>query len=150
MGKIGLDSNIFLCVLLPEATKTDKQNVAGSEKLLGSLSSSNIGVTSSIVFAEVAWAFLREEKDGEEMEGAKYVLKTMEGLKIISVSDEIAWKAGRLRRLYYSRKNQISYQDTIYLVTSISENVDALYTTDPDLLNISEPEVPIIEAKDVL
>ena len=77
MGKIGIDANVFLCVLLPESTKTDEENMKGSERLLGSLGSRNMGVTSSIALAEVAWAFLREEKSGEELEAVRYVILGM-------------------------------------------------------------------------
>nr|MDO8098759.1 type II toxin-antitoxin system VapC family toxin [Candidatus Njordarchaeota archaeon] len=145
--KIGVDANIFLCVLLPESTKTDEKNVIGSERILKSLSQ-GIGVTSSIVFAEAAWASLREGKDDIELEAVRHVIESMEGLKILEVDNDIAWNAGKLRRKYYTKELQISYQDAIYLVTCIEERVDSFYTTDSHLLELSA-EIPMIkEAKD--
>ncbi|MDI6640344.1 MAG: PIN domain-containing protein [Methanocellales archaeon] len=148
MGRIGLDANVFLSVLLPEATKTDRENVEGSERILNALAQGDhTGVTSSMVFAEIAWAFLREDKATEEMEGAKYVLESMSNLEIIPVSNDIAWGAGKRRRKYYKR-GQISYQDAIYLTACVLEKVDVLYTSDPDLLDIEKPETTIKQPKD--
>ncbi len=145
MGSIGVDANVFLCVLLPESTKTDKANVDGSERILKSFTKKP-GVTSSIVFAEVAWAFLREEKSDIELEAVRHVLETIEGMKIIKVDNEIAWNAGKLRRKHYGKELQISYQDAIYLATCIKERVEAFYTTDSHLLRLKE-KIPIEEAK---
>jgi predicted nucleic acid-binding protein len=146
LGEIGIDANILLCVLLPEATKTDEENVEGSERLLRSLGPDNLGIISSMVFAEVAWAFLREGKDGVELEAAKQVIEGMEGLEIVPVDNDIAWQAGKLRQKYYSKELQISYQDAIYLATCIRRGVEAFYTTDFHLLKVKE-KVPIFEAK---
>jgi predicted nucleic acid-binding protein len=146
LGEIGIDANILLCILLPEATKTGEENVKGSERLLRSLGPDNLAVTSSIVFAEVAWAFLREEKEGAELEAARQVIESIAGLKIIPVDNDIAWQAGKLRRKHYSKKLQISYQDAIYLATCIRRGVEAFYTTDSHLLKAKE-KVPIVEAK---
>ncbi|KXA91292.1 hypothetical protein AKJ57_01870 [candidate division MSBL1 archaeon SCGC-AAA259A05] len=148
MGRIGLDSNVFLCVLLPGATKTSRGNIDGSERVLKSLSGTNKGITSSIVLAEIAWAFLREGKGGPEMEGAKEVIEGTEGLEINPVDPHIAWRAGKLRGRHYEKESPISYQDTVYLATSLREKVDALYTTDPHLLKLEEEEIPIVEPKD--
>ena len=147
MGKIGIDANIFLCVLLPESTRADEENIKGSERVLRSLTKNN-GITSSIVLAETAWAFLREEKDGIELEAARHVIETMNGLEILKVDDNIAWDAGKLRRKHYSKELQLSYQDAIYLATCINEKVEAFYTTDSHLLKMSEETIKVIEAKD--
>ncbi|NOZ59427.1 MAG: hypothetical protein GXO66_07635 [Euryarchaeota archaeon] len=64
MGKIGLDANIFLCILLPESTIAGKENIEGCERILKSLGRGNTAITSTIVLAEIAWAFLREGKAG--------------------------------------------------------------------------------------
>lgn len=146
MGRIGIDANIFLCVLLPKSTITDKENLNGSEIILKSIGSENIGITSSIALAEVAWAFLRECKGGVELEAARNVIETMNGLEIIGVDNEIAWNAGKLRRKHYSKKVQLSYQDAIYLATCITEGVEAFYTTDAHLLEI-KAEIPVREAR---
>lgn len=145
MGRIGIDANVFLRVLLPESTKADKENVSGSERILSSIGSRNTGITSSIALAEIAWAFLREGKEGVELETARHVIETMRGLEIVSVGSSIAWEAGKLRRRYYAKESQLSYQDAVYLATCI-KRVEAFNTTDTHLLRI-EAEMPIIEAK---
>lgn len=138
MGRVGLDANVFLCVLLPESTIAGKQNIRGSEEILSSLGRDITAVTSTIVFAEIAWAFAREGKTGVEMEAAKKVIETMEGLNLVPVDADIAFQAGRLRRRHYSKKSQISYQDAIYLATCLKEQVKVFYTTDSHLLGLKE------------
>ena len=147
-GKVGLDANVFLCILLPEATKADKENIEGSEAIIEALTKKKIqSVTSSIALSELAWAFLREEKPIKEMEGGRYVLEEMlkESLEIIPVNNNIAWQAGKLRRKYYTKENMISYQDAIYLATCLNQTAKPLYTTDPHLL-ITE-EIKVLEPK---
>lgn len=146
MGRIGIDANIFLCILLPESTKTEGENVAGSERILKSIGSRNAGITSSIVMAEIAWAFLREGRDGIELEAARRVIEDMRGLKIVNVDTDVAWSAGKLRRKYYGKKLRLSYQDAVYLATCIREGVEAFYTTDAHLLKI-KTDMPIKEAR---
>ncbi len=138
MGKIGLDSNVFLCLLLPEASRTDPENVEGAGRLLRSLGRENQGVTSALLLAEVAWAFLREGKNGPEVEAARTIITSMEGLDVVAVTPDLAWLGGRLRGKHYSRERSISYQDSIYLATSIQAGCDALYSTDRHLLGIRE------------
>lgn len=147
MGTIGLDANIFLCILLPESTIAGKENIKGCERILKSLGRGNTGITSTIVFAEIAWAFLREGKAGVELEAARKVIEGMQGLKLVPVDSGIAFEAGKLRRQYYSKKFQISYQDAIYLTTCIRENVETFYTTDSHLLSLKE-KIEIKEPKD--
>ena len=146
MGKIGLDANIFMCILLPESTIAGEENIKGCERILKSLGKGNTGITSTIVFAEIAWAFLREGKEGMELEAAKKVIENMRGLEIVPVGNGTAFEAGKLRRRYYSKKFQISYQDAIYLTTCIKENAETFYTTDSHLLNLKE-KVAIKEPK---
>jgi predicted nucleic acid-binding protein len=147
VGKIGLDANIFLCILLPESTIAGNENIRGCERILKSLGMGNTGITSTILFAEIAWAFLREEKAGVELEAARKVIEGMQGLKLVPVDSGIAFEAGKLRRKYYSKKFQISYQDAIYLTTCLRENVETFYTTDSHLLSLKE-KIEIREPKD--
>lgn len=147
MGRIGLDSNIFLCLLLPEASKTDPENVERAGEVLRSLSRENQGVTSALLLAEVAWAFLREGKGAPEIEAARTVITSMERLDIRSVTPDLAWLGGRLRGKHYSRERSISYQDSIYLVTSIEAGCEVLYSTDRHLLGIREG-IRVVEPKD--
>lgn len=146
MGRIGLDSNVFLCVLLPEASRTDPENVHGARRILESLGRDNRGVTSALMLAEVAWAFLREGKRGPELEAAKSVITSIEGLEIESVTPNLAWSGGKLRAKHYSKTRSISYQDSIYLVTSIEGGAEILYSTDSHLLGIRE-SIPVVEPR---
>lgn len=148
-GEIGLDANVFLCVLLPEATKTEPDNVKGSEAILQALEKADIqAATSAIVLSEVGWTLLREKKPVREVEGARYVLEEMlkHTLRIIPVRNEIAWKAAWLRLKYYSKQNQLSYQDAIYLATCTVQKTDVLYTTDQHLLQTKE--VAVLQPRD--
>jgi len=145
VGRVGVDASIFLCVLLPGPTKAGESNIRGSEKLLRSVGRDSMAVTSSIVFAEVAWAFLREGKETVELEAAKQVIEGMGGLEIIPVDNEIAWLAGRFRRRYYSGKLQLSYQDALYLATCIQNGVKTFYTTDSHLLSIDEKSIQVLK-----
>ncbi len=43
----------------------------------------------------------------------------MKGSKLVPVDSGIAFEAGKLRRKYYSKRFQLSYQDAIYLATCI-------------------------------
>lgn len=138
MGRIGLDSNVFLCLLMPEASRTDPENVKGAGRVLRSLGRENHGVTSALLLAEVAWAFLREGKEGPEIEAARTIITSMEGLDIVAVTPDIAWLGGRLRGKHYSRERSISYQDSIYLVTSMEAGSEVLYSTDRHLMGIQE------------
>jgi len=146
LGRIGLDSNVFLCVLLPEASKTDPENVRGARRIIASLGTENRAVTSALVLAEVAWAFLREGKKGPELEAAKSVMTSIEGLEIESVTPDLAWSGGKLRAKHYSKDRSISYQDSIYLATSIDGGAEVLYSTDSHLLGIEE-SIPVVEPK---
>jgi predicted nucleic acid-binding protein len=140
-GEIGLDANVFLCVLLPEATKTAPDNVKGSEAILQALEKADIqATTSAIVLSEIGWALLREKKTAQDVEGARYVLEEMlkQTLRIIPVKNEIAWKAAWLRSKYHSEENQLSYQDAIYLATCTTQKIEVLYTTDQHLLQTKE------------
>ncbi len=147
MGRIALDANVFLSVLLPESTLTTRENIEGCERILRSIGKTHTAVTSTIVLAEVAWAFLRERKEGIELEAAREVIEEIPGLKLVPVDTDIAFSAGKLRKKYYSKELQISYQDAIYLVTSLREEAEIFYTTDTHLLRLKE-KIKIREPKD--
>jgi len=146
LGKIGMDANVFLSILLPESTKMDEENAAGSRRLIKSIGLENTGIVSSILMAEIVWAFLREDKGSVECKAVRGVIETVKGLEIINVDNGIAWNAGKLRKKYYSEKLPISYQDAVYLATCIKEGVEVFYTSDAHLLRI-KADVPIKEVK---
>jgi predicted nucleic acid-binding protein len=129
-----LDANIFLAVLIPEATKAAKDEIAGAEKVLKAVQEKRLrGLSTAILFGEIRYAYLREDKPGFEI--ARAAIEAEAGLHIVSVTVPLAIHAAELRRRYYSKKNAFSYNDGLYLATGIAEKVDLLITTDPHLLS---------------
>ena len=50
----------------------------------------------------------------------------------------LAVHAAELRRRYYSKRNAFSYNDGLYLATSLAEQAALLMTTDPHLLGVTD------------
>lgn len=134
-----LDSNIFLAVMLPEATKAPKEEIQGAASVLQALEAGRISaVTSVMALAEIRWVFSREERDGFDIAKA-----TLEGgfedrLTLLTVDADIAVASARFRSRYYSRTNPFSYNDGIFLATALRARAWALITTDRHLLSVSE------------
>jgi predicted nucleic acid-binding protein len=63
-----LDANIFLAVLIPEATRAPKNEIAGAARVLKAVEEGHLqGVTTAILFGEIRYAYLRENKLGFEI-----------------------------------------------------------------------------------
>ena len=132
-----LDANIFLSVLIPEATKAPKEEIRGSERVLQDLEEGRLqGVSTAILFGEIRYVYLREQKPGFEI--ARAALEAESNLRIVSVTVSLAVHAAELRKRYYSKKNIFSYNDGLYLATGVAEGADSLITTDPHLIHIKE------------
>jgi predicted nucleic acid-binding protein len=132
-----LDANIFLAVLIPEATKVFQIEVAGGERVLKAVEKGRLrGVSTTILFGEIRYVYLRDEKPGFEIASA--AIEAEANLKIVPVSRSLAVHAAELRRRYYSKRNSFSYNDGLYLATGLAEQADFLITTDPHLLNVTE------------
>lgn len=145
--KCCLDANVFLAVLLPAPTKMEQENVEGSERVLAALGKGEVSaVTSSIVFAELRWAFAREEAGGFEI--VDFTLRELYRgkLEIINVTPEIASQAATLRKKYYSRQNDFSYNDGLYLATALQTGADVLVSSDPHFGSVAE--IKTMEPKD--
>jgi predicted nucleic acid-binding protein len=132
-----LDANIFLAVLIPEATRAPKNEIAGAARVLKSVEEGNLqGVTTAILFGEIRYAYLREDKLGFEI--ARAAIEAEANLRVVAVTASLAVHAAELRRKYYSKKSVFSYNDGLYLATAVAEKVDLIVTTDPHLLNVRE------------
>ena len=132
-----LDANVFLAVLVPEATKAPKDEIAGATRVLKALEDGRLrGISTTILLGEIRYVYLREDNIGFEI--ARAAIETESNLRLLTVSTSLAIHAAELRRKYYSKKNAFSYNDGLYLATGFAEHVDLLITTDPHLLLITE------------
>ncbi len=128
-----LDANIFLAVLIPEATRAPKDEIAGAGRVLNAVEKGRLrGVSTAILLGEIRYAYLREDKSGFEI--ARAAIEAEANLRVVTVSVSLAIHAAELRRRYYSKKNVFSYNDGLYLATGLAERVDLLITTNPHLL----------------
>lgn len=135
-----LDANIFLAVLIPEATRAAKQEIAGAERVLKALEQGRLrAVSTAILLGEIRYVYLREEKSGFEI--ARAAIEVEANLRVLAITVSLAIHAAELRRKYYSRKNVFSYNDGLYLATGLDEHADLLITTDPHLLGVTELKV---------
>lgn len=132
-----LDANIFLAVLIPEATKAPKDEIAGAERVLKAVEERRLrGISTAILFGEIRYAYLREDKPGFEI--ARAAIESEANLRIMAVTVPLAIHAAELRRRYYSKRNAFSYNDGLYLATGLAEHADLLITTDPHLLAVRD------------
>lgn len=132
-----LDANVFLAVLIPEATRAPRAEILGAERVLRAVETGRLrGVSTTVLFGEIRYAYLREDKPGFEIAGA--AIEAEAHLRTVAVSSALAIHAAELRRKYYSRTNAFSYNDGLYLATGVAERADLLITTDPHLLNAAE------------
>lgn len=132
-----LDANIFLAVLIPEVTRAPKDEIAGAAKVLKAVEEGRLrGVSTAILFGEIRYAYLREDKPGFEI--ARAAIEAESNLSILAITVPLAIHAAELRRRYYSKKNVFSYNDGLYLATGLAEHSDVLITTDPHLLGVAD------------
>jgi predicted nucleic acid-binding protein len=132
-----LDANIFLAVLVPEATRAPKDEIAGAARVLKTLEDGRLrAVSTAIVLGEIRYVYLRENKAGFEI--ARAAIESESNLRVSSITATLAIHAAELRRKYYSKKNAFSYNDGLYLATGLAEHADLMITTDPHLLSVTE------------
>jgi predicted nucleic acid-binding protein len=132
-----LDANLFLAVLIPEATRAPRNEIVGAARVLKAVEEGHLqGVTTAILFGEIRYAYLREDKLGFEI--ARAAIEAEANLRVVAVTASLAIHAAELRRKYYSKKNVFSYNDGLYLATGLGEKADLIVTTDPHLLNVRE------------
>ena len=132
-----LDANIFLAVLIPEATRAPRDEIAGAARVLKAVEDGRLRcVSTAILLGEVRYVYLREDKAGFEI--ARAAIEAESNLRVLSVTASLAIHAAELKRRYYSKKNTFSYNDGLYLATGLAEHADLLITTDPHLLAVAE------------
>jgi predicted nucleic acid-binding protein len=132
-----LDANVFLAILIPEATKASRQEVVGAERVLNAIDEGHLmGLSVSILFGEMRYVYLREEKPGFEI--ALAAIQANANVRIVDVTPSLAIQAAELRKKYYSKKTAFSYNDGLYLAVGLQERASLLITTDPHLLAVSE------------
>lgn len=132
-----LDANIFLAVLIPEATRAPKEEIAGAERVLRAVEEGRLrGISTTILFGEIRYVYLREDKTGFEI--ARAAIEAEMNLRTVPITAPLAIHAAELRRRYYSKKNAFSYNDGLYLATGLAEHANLLITTDPHLLNVAD------------
>jgi predicted nucleic acid-binding protein len=132
-----LDANVFLAVLLPEATKAPRVELEGAERVLRAVETGRLrGVATTILFGEIRYAYLRENTAGFEIASA--AIEAEPNLRTVPITAPLAIRAAEFRRKYYSKKSPFSYNDGLYLATGVAENADVLITTDSHLLSVSE------------
>ncbi|MBI2964439.1 MAG: PIN domain-containing protein [Deltaproteobacteria bacterium] len=132
-----LDANVFLAVLIPEASKAVREEVVAAERVLRAVEEGRLrAVSTAIVFGEIRYVYLREDKPGFEI--ARAALEAEPNLRTVTITAPLAIHGAELRRKYYSKRNAFSYNDGLYLATALAENASLLITTDPHLLTIDE------------
>ena len=132
-----LDANVFLAVLIPEATRAPKEEITGAERVLKAVEEGRLrAISTTILFGEIRYVYLREDKPGFEI--AYAAIEAAGNLRTVTITIPLAIHAAELRRKYYSKNNAFSYNDGLYLATGLAEQADLLITTDPHLLNVTE------------
>src|SRR2546425_13098936 len=80
-----LDANIFLAVLIPETTKAPKEEILGAERVLKAIEDGRLhGVSTTILFGEIRYVYLREEKPGFEI--ARAAVEAENNLRIVAIT----------------------------------------------------------------
>jgi len=84
-----LDANLFLEVLIPEATRPPKNEIAGAARVLKAVEGGQLqGVTTAILFGEIRYAYLREDKLGFEI--ARAAIEAEANLRVVAVTASLA------------------------------------------------------------
>jgi len=132
-----LDANVFLAVLIPEATRAPKEEIAGAERVLKALEEGRLrGISTAILLGEIRYVYLRENKPGFEI--ARAAIEAEANLRILPITVPLAIHAAEFRRRYYSKKNAFAYNDGLYLASGVAEHADLIVTTDSHLLSVTE------------
>ena len=130
-----IDANVFLALLIPEATKAAKAEILGAERVVRAIEDGNLhAVSTTIVFGEIRYVYLRENKPGFEI--ARAAIEAAPNLRTQPVTPSLAIHAAELRRRYYSKRNAFSYNDGLYLATALAEHATFVISTDSHLLEV--------------
>src|SRR5918992_646822 len=109
-----LDANIFLAVLIPEATRAPKDEITASGRVLKAIEEGRLrGISTAILLGEIRYVYLREDKAGFEI--ARAAIEAESNLHVLNITASLAIHAAELRKRYYSKRNAFSYNDGLYL-----------------------------------
>src|SRR4029453_8484689 len=101
------DANIFLAVLIPEATKAPKEEIRGATRVLKALEEGHLhGVSTTILLGEMRYVYLRENRVGFEIPRA--AIEAERHLRLLVITVPLAVHAAELRQRYYSKRNTFS------------------------------------------
>ena len=132
MGKVLLDSSVFLHHFL-QGPKKEKSRVIISNLVANRLS----GIISSVCLMEVKYHVM-QEKGHKKAEEIMFLIKKIENVEIIEVSEQIAERAADIRRKYYSKERPMSFADAIHIATAIEKNCSKIIAADSDFDDIKE------------
>ena len=108
-------------------SRAPKNEIAGAARVLKAVEEGHLqGVTTAILFGEIRYVYLREDKLGFEI--ARAAIEAEANLRVVAVTASLAIHAAELRRKYYSKKNMFSYNDGLYLATGLAEKADLIVT----------------------
>ena len=128
---IFLDSWVFIEYF------SDEENKASAEL---AENPKDVKIISSAVIAEVKYRISKKFGNPKAIEAID-TINSLQNLKILPVTREIAEFAAELRLKYYSKDRQISYIDAINLATAIKAGCAVFYNGDPDFDGITEIEI---------
>ena len=134
---IGLDTNIFMNVLREES------GTESSAILLEQIESGNvIGVASTLVLAEIATLFYREE----DFEGGKRAIELLEdfpNLMRVDITSDVVDSCAKLKVKY-----KLSLADAIILNAALLLSADVFVTRDTDFDSVDV--IPVKRPEDVV
>jgi predicted nucleic acid-binding protein len=81
-----LDANIFLAVLIPEATRAPKDETAGSASVLKAVEEGRLrGISTAILLGEIRYVYLRE-KDKAGFEIARAAIEAESNPRVLTIT----------------------------------------------------------------
>ena len=132
--RIYLDTFVFMDMLSGQ-----KEAVEKAKKYL-----QQQAMVSSIVLAELVFHMVRHGVHRAKKDEIIFYIRSLENLKIIDVTDEIAEMAGKIRARYWKLlEKKLTYFDSIHIATAIVAGAKKFVTGDKDFRGIKEIEVEV-------
>lgn len=147
MKTLCIDASVFLNILLPSQSRTSDRNIEASERIIDLIQQEKVSaIAPAIVIAEIKWAVARAGRNlprtalDERLDEIDSLFPYALGksFRVVNIDIQLASHAADLCLKYYSRTNAFSYNDALYLATSLLQNADFLITTDQHLLKVKE------------
>ncbi len=137
--KIYLDTFIFMDLL-----SGNEEYAKKARGYLEAIKAGQVhGIVSSILLTELAF-HLKRKRGREKAEEMLYYIRSLPGLSIVPVTEEIAKEAGILRARYIRKiPKKLTYFDAIHLATAINQKCSKFVTGDRGFREIKEIEVEI-------